>query len=69
MYHASMRKPLVSKPRTASAMFILSSKLPRLKLPTSSLELSPMRPRPRVSRPSKSPRLASLASSLPTRRR
>jgi hypothetical protein len=48
---ASMRKPLVGKPRSAAAAFSLSRKLPKLKMPLSAATVSVPRPRPQVGRP------------------
>lgn len=45
-----MRKPLISKPRVASAAFTLSRRLPALKLPTTPVSLQ-QRPKPQVGRP------------------
>jgi len=45
-----MRKPFVSKPRSASAPFTLSRRLPALKLPTAPVSAQ-QRPHPRYGRP------------------
>lgn len=50
-YHLAMRKPNVAKPRTASAAFSLSRKLPRLNLPNSAPPPSRPMPRPTVGKP------------------
>ncbi|MEA2571463.1 MAG: hypothetical protein QOI24_3464 [Acidobacteriota bacterium] len=46
-----MRKPFVSKPRSASAAFTLSRRLPPLRLPAGSVSGSGARPKPQVGRP------------------
>jgi hypothetical protein len=46
-----MRKPIFGKPRTASAMFSLSRKLPRLKQALSAASIPVTRPRPTVGKP------------------
>jgi hypothetical protein len=46
-----MRKPAFGKPRSASAMFSLSRKLPRLKQPLSAAAIPLSRPKPIVGKP------------------
>jgi hypothetical protein len=46
-----MRKPIVSKPRSAAAAFTLSRRLPALRLPTSAAAGLAARPKPSVGRP------------------
>jgi hypothetical protein len=46
-----MRKPFVSKPRSAAAAFTLSRRLPPLRLPAGSVSGSGARPKPQIGRP------------------